>query len=594
MAKLKHLWLAFVLLTLCKGVGAQTVYPVRYTVADSATQEASFLKKDFTDRQAAMQYVAELPQILQTKGYVTASIDSARFDSLSAQVALFLGRPYQWATVITAPEDADILEAVRWNTQALSGAAMNFAQLEGWKVKILDYLEEWGHPFARVSLDSIELEEAKMSAKLSIYRGPLYHIDSIRVYGDVKIDNRFLQRYLDIPNGSIYNKKKLQAISSRMAALSYVQEAQSSNLTLLGTGSVLNLYLKPRRSSQVNVLVGFLPNSDATAEKKFLVTGEANVLLRNALGAGETIGLNWQQLQVQSPRLNLLYDHPYIFQSPFGLNFTFDMFRKDTAFLNVAMKLGAVYNLSATRSATVFLQRRSTIVNGINTVQVQQSKRLPTDGDVSSLNLGLTYEINTTNYRFNPRQGMEWTLTASAGTKKLKRNNAILELKDPSNPDFDYARLYDTVKMKSYQFRLQGAVAKYFPLGRQSAFKTGLQGGIFQSENIFRNETFQIGGYRLLRGFDEESQFVSQYAVATGEYRYLVGANSAFFAFVDGGWARHPLAQAESYTYVSTGLGLSFETKAGIFNLVWAIGKRSDAELNLRQSKIHLGFVNYF
>lgn len=594
MAKLKHLWLAFVLLTLCKGVEAQSVYPVRYTIADSAAQDTAFLKKDFADRQAAMQYVAELPKLLQSKGYVTASIDSARFDSLSAQVALFLGQPYQWATVATAPEDAALLEAVRWNTQSFSGAPMNFAQLEGWKVKILDYLEETGHPFARVSLDSIQLEANKMSARLNIYRGPLYHIDSIRVYGDVKIDNRFLQRYLDIPNGSIYNKKKLQAISSRMAALSYVQEAQSSNLTLLGNGSVLNLYLKPRRSSQVNVLVGFLPNSDATAEKKFLVTGEANVLLRNALSAGETIGLNWQQLQVQSPRLNLLYDHPYIFQSPFGLNFTFDMFRKDTAFLNVAMRLGAVYNLSATKAATFFLQRRSTIVNGINTVQVQQSKRLPTDGDVSSLNLGLTYEVNTTNYRFNPRQGLEWTLTASAGTKKLKRNNAILELKDPSNPDFDYARLYDTVKMKSYQFRVHGAIAKYFPLGRQSAFKTGLQGGIFESESIFRNETFQIGGYRLLRGFDEESQFVSQYAVATGEYRYLVGANSAFFLFVDGGWAKHPLAANESYTYVSTGLGLSFETKAGIFNLVWAIGKRSDAELNLRQSKVHLGFVNYF
>ena len=592
MAKLKHL--AFALLLMCKWAAGQTIYPVHYTVADSATAATHLLQNAFADRQAAMQYVAQLPSFLQGKGYVTAAIDSARFDSLSAQVALFMGQPYQWAKVVTAPQDADLLEAVRWNTAALSGAPMNFSLLEGWKVKILDYLEETGHPFARVSLDSFGLEEAKISARLNIYRGPLYHIDSIRVYGDVKIDNRFLQRYLDIPNGSIYNKKKLQAISSRMAALTYLQEAQSSNLTLLGTGSVLNLYLKPRRSSQVNVLVGFLPNSDATAEKKFLVTGEANVLLRNALGAGETIGLNWQQLQVQSPRLHLLYDHPYIFQSPFGLNFQFDMLRKDTAFLNVAMKLGAVYNISATRAATIFLQRRSTIVNGINTVQVQQTKRLPTDGDVSSLNLGITYEVNTTNYRFNPRQGTEWTITASAGTKKLKQNNAILELKDPFDPAFDYARLYDTVKMKDYQFRLQGAVAKYFPLGRQSAFKTALQGGIFQSESIFRNETFQIGGYKLLRGFDEESQFVSQYAVATGEYRYLVGANSAFFAFVDGGWARHPLAQNESYTYLSTGLGLSFETKAGIFNLVWAIGKRSDAELNLRQSKIHLGFVNYF
>jgi hemolysin activation/secretion protein len=83
--------------------------------------------------------------------------------------------------------------------------------------------------------------------------------------------------------------------------------------------------------------------------------------------------------------------------------------------------------------------------------------------------------------------------------------------------------------------------------------------------------------------------------VPSVEYRYLIGLNSYFLAFVDGGWARHPLeADAKNHTYIGTGAGLSFETKAGIFNIVWAIGKRNDTELNLRQSKIHLGFVNYF
>jgi hypothetical protein len=49
-----------------------------------------------------------------------------------------------------------------------------------------------------------------------------------------------------------------------------------------------------------------------------------------------------------------------------------------------------------------------------------------------------------------------------------------------------------------------------------------------------------------------------------------------------------------SYTYFGTGLGLAFESKVGIFNLAWAVGKRSDAEFNLRQSKIHFGFLNFF
>ena len=105
---------------------------------------------------------------------------------------------------------------------------------------------------------------------------------------------------------------------------------------------------------------------------------------------------------------------------------------------------------------------------------------------------------------------------------------------------------------------------------------------------------FQIGGYKLLRGFDEESQFLSRYAIGTVEYRYLIGLNSAFFGFLDGGYGKGIGGTEPNYSYLGTGLGLSFETKAGIIQIAWAIGKRNDLEFNLRQSKVHLGFASYF
>lgn len=588
MAKLKHLILVFTVLT----ITAHAQYPVQYLAADSAAG-GPVLQASFPTRSDAIGYVSRLSELFQNLGFVTASVDSTRFDSTLGMVYYYLGKRYRWARIRTAPSDLPLLEAVRWNSRLVEGGPMNFQLVEALQQRVLNYMEEHGHPFAKIYLDSFEMEGEEVSALLRIVRGPLYTIDSIRVYGNAKIDNQFLQRYLDIRNKSIYNLKKLEQVSRRIAGLSYVQEERASNLSMLGTGSVLNLYLKQKKSSQVNVLVGFLPNSDATSSKKFLITGDANILLRNALGAGETIGLNWQQLQVSSPRLNLLYQHPFIFRSSVGLNFTFDMFRKDTTFLNVSMKLGAAYTVDEQQSAVIFLQRQQTIVNGVNTNYVRQFKQLPRDADVTATNLGVTYERYTTDYRFNPRRGTELSVTTAAGTKKLKKNNQVLELKDPLNPDFDFEKLYDTVKLGTYQFRISGLAAKYFPLGRNSTFKGGVQAGLFNSGNIFRNELFQIGGYRLLRGFDEESQYVSQYAVATAEYRYLFGPMSYFFGFVDGGWAKHELEQRR-HSYVGTGLGMALETRAGIFNIVWALGKRDDTELNLRQSKIHLGFVNYF
>jgi len=122
-----------------------------------------------------------------------------------------------------------------------------------------------------------------------------------------------------------------------------------------------------------------------------------------------------------------------------------------------------------------------------------------------------------------------------------------------------------------------------------------LSGGWFQSPNVFRNELFQIGGYKLLRGFDEESIFCSAYGVASAEYRYLLSRNSYLFSFVDFGIANNNSQQAKTNNnFLGAGLGMAFETKAGIFNISYAAGKRDDQKFNLRQSKINLGYVNYF
>jgi outer membrane protein assembly factor BamA len=329
-------------------LSAQNSYQLKFSSVD---RDTVYLKKElgletvFTSRILCVEFVNKLPGLLQTKGYVTASIDKVRFDSLSATVELYLGLKYRWAEIITSKADETLLLEAGWRSSSFRDRQMDFKQFQLFQERILNDLENKGHPFAKVFLDSIVLKEDAITARLQVQKGPLYKIDSIRVYGDLKISNFFLQRYLDISNNSIYNKEKLQRIGKKISELSFAEEERPSNLSLLGTGSVLNLYLKQKRSSQINVLLGFLPNNDQLTTKKLLVTGEANIHLRNSLGAGESLGLNWQQIQVNSPRLNIYYRQPYILNSNFGIDFNFDMFRKDTTFLNVNLQLGTQYML---------------------------------------------------------------------------------------------------------------------------------------------------------------------------------------------------------------------------------------------------------
>ena len=567
---------------------------INYTGKDSSfNPQALKLQTAFASQVQCMNYIAKLPGLLHLNGYPAASVDSVFYDSTFASAQLFVGtRPYL-VRLRTDGIDQKVLDISGFDDKDLINQPVNMAQLETIKQRIIDYYENNGFPFAAVSLDSITLTAASMNASLKVNKGPLYHIDSIRVKGKVKISNSFLQRYLGITNGSVYDKDKLDQVSMRLLELPYLEEQQPSELTMLGTGSILDVYLAAKKSSQVNFLVGVLPANSQT--NKLQLTGDVNLNLRNSLGTGETILVNWQQLQVSSPRLNLGYQQPYIFKTAFGLDFGFDLFKKDSTFLQLNAQLGIQYLLSARQSGKIFIQSQNSFLlgSGVDTNLVKFTRQLPPNIDVKAVNIGLDYELNTTNYRFNPKKGSELRLISSVGIKTISPNNEILALTDPS---FDFRSLYDSIKLRTYQLRARVMAAHYFPAGKRSVLKTVFNGGIYGSQHVFRNELFQIGGYKLLRGFDEESIYATRYGVFTVEYRNLIGLNSYLFTFVDGGWVKNKYQTIDvSNSFISAGLGLVFETRAGLLNISFAVGKRNDARLDLRQSsKIHFGYVNYF
>jgi outer membrane protein assembly factor BamA len=554
------------------------------------------LQTSFTNKEQCIDYIFKLPGIFTAKGYPSASIDSIYSDPASTHINLYLGEQYKWIEIKTDSIDNKLLTETGWNKKIYQDKKMDFSQLQNQQAKILNYYETRGYPFAAIKLDSIKIDHDKIRGQLKIDKGPLYLIDSIRIYGKVKIKNLFLQRYLGIEKRSVYNKNKLQNISKKLLELPYLQEQQRWDLNMLGSGSVLNLYLQPKRSSQIDFLVGFLPGNAQTG--KLQVTADVNLNLKNALGSGESILLNWQQLQKQSPRLNIGYQHPYIFNSPFGIGLGFSLLKRDSSYLQINGQLGLLYVLSANQSGKIFIQNQRTYLlsGGFDTNQIKITKRLPSNIDVSANSVGIDYEWLNTNYIYNPRQGNELRVTTAIGLKKITKNNEIANLKDAAAPLFNFNSLYDSFKLNTYQLRVSLIAAHYFPMGKKNTLKAELNAGIFQSHDIFRNELFQLGGSKLLRGFDEESIYASQYGIFTAEYRILTGINSYLFGFTDIGLTKTNF-QKTNFTnnFISTGLGLSFETKFGILNVSYAIGKRNDVKFDLQgASKIHFGYINYF
>ena len=600
---IKFLKSLFILITLSitqfssiaqKNTTEKTDYNLVVHYKDSIKEPVPILlKAKFSSLDQANNYINSLTKLFADKGYLVSSVDSVWYLQNNVHIDFYVGKKYNWVQLRTNNIDKSLLSKVGYAAKNFAEKPLNISEVDLLKERLLTYYENEGFPFAAVYLDSIAINDDKISAALMVNQGLVYRIDSISNYGKLKLNTKFLQQYLNIINGSVYKREKLKEVDKRMLELPYAQTEHPSSLNMLGSGSILNLYVNNKKSSEVSAILGFLPDANNTG--KLQVTGDINLDLKNVFGAGESLLLKYQALQPKSPRLNLGYEKPYFLKSPFGLGFLFELFKKDSSFLQVNAQLGLQLNLTNKQSGKILVQWQTAnlLQGGIDTNAIKFTKKLPTNIDVKSVNVGVAYEFRNTNYRFNPLTGSDVSITAFSGIKNIQKNNDILALKTTG---FNYDRLYDSVKLKNYQLRIKITAAHYFKIAKSSTFKTALNTGIYSSPAIFRNEVFQIGGYRLLRGFDEESIYATRYAVFSAEYRSLLSLNSYLFAFVDVGatQAKYQSINTQNF-FTGAGLGIVYETKAGLLNLSLALGKRNDVPFNIRQaSKIHFGYVNYF
>ena len=555
--------------------------------------EGVALQTTFVNEAEARKFLAKLPEQMQAKGYALFSIDSIWKELNILRSKIYVGTRYNWLSLTPVAVDAPALEGSGYNIAPFNKKIFKLSEWQTLQQRLLTYYENNGYPFAKVYLDSVQIINQSISAQLKVDKGVLYHLDSMRIIGKLKISRKFLQHYLDIDNGSLYNKQLLTKVDKKMKELPYAKLLQPSDISMLGSGSILNIYADDKKNSQVNFLIGLLPAT--TASDKLQITGDVNLNLNNVFEQGENILLKWQLLQPKSPRLNLGFSQPYLFNSPFGFNFLFNLFKKDSSYLQLDAQIGTGFQLKNNQKGNLFVQfqNNSLLAGAVDTNAIKLLKRLPQNIDVKAVNAGLEYSFNRTDYVLNPRKGSLLNLKSILGVKNIKPNNDILNLKDAG---FDYSSLYDSIKSKTYQVRLQSTIAHFIKAGKTSTLKLGSDAGLYYSPTIFRNELFQIGGYKLLRGFDEESIYANRYAVFTLEFRQLLSLNSYLYTFTDAGFVQNKWQQQNSQNqFLSLGLGISFETKAGLLNLSLAAGKRNDVKFNIREAaKIHFGYINYF
>jgi outer membrane protein assembly factor BamA len=535
---------------------------------------------------------ANIVKSLQSKGHLTASLDTLQGGDTLRQ--LYLGPAYQW--VQFRPADAVAmrwLAATRLDRQLVAGKPLRPEILVRAQERMLAEGENHGYPFARIWLDSLQLDSAgHAQAVLRVLPGPQFTFAALRTNGEVRLPKSFLARYLGIREGEAYSRAQVLAIKP------YLEQYASPTVKFAGGQATINLWLKKKRAGRFDFIVGLLPqpNADNTSTS-LLLTGSLNALLLNSLGQGERIAVELERLRPETQKLDLQVGFPYIAGTPFGAEGRLSIFRRDSTWIDAQGSVGASYLLPRANKVSFFVENRSSFLQRIDSVRIVGSKQLPANLDFRQNGLGIELDMANLDYRFNPRKGYWVHLRLLAARHTIERNAEIEQLTDPSDKTFRFSALYDSLQLRTYRIRPDVRLEYFVPFAGRFTFLLRLRGGgIFSTTPVAQNEQYRLGGNKLLRGFDEESLFATRWAVATSEARLIIGPNSHIAVFADGGYIENITARTRVFQRpLGLGAGINFETGAGVFGISAAVGRPNPGDgLDLRAAKIHIGFVSLF
>ncbi len=583
MFKLKHKGLTVILFLSCLfHLQAQKKLFLKIVNIDSASSK-DFKIPDYNKVFLAPKLrLAELQKLVETihnESYLTATVDSMTEDSVLLTAFLKTGDPYKWAYIRKGNVEEVALNLSGFHEKIFTNKPFYFTAASNFMNRILSYYENTGYPFSQLKLDSISINGNTISAALNVDKKSSETIDSIVIRGNLKISPKYLYGYLGIKPGDFYDESKVAAISSRLNALPFLTETKPMQVIFIHDKVKILLYISKKNANQFNGILGVLPNENGNVT----ITGDVSLQLQNSFHRADEIIFHWQHVQPLTENLTINFSYPYLFQTPIGLDENFQLFKQDTTYLKLDNKIGLKYLFIGDNYLEVYYESIATSL--LSTSGLENIITLPPYTDATIDLYGIEYRARKLDYIYNPRRGYEFLGSVAVGTKNIRENSAI-------NPS-----VYEGLQLNSIEYQATLKTDYYFPVATRAAIKFGVNGGYIQGPSLLLNDLFRIGGLEVLRGFNEQSIYVSQYAVGTVELHYLLEQNSFLFLFYDQGWCRETLPSFIQYfddTPSGYGAGMNFQTKAGIFSLAYALGNAKGNPLNFGTGKITFGIVNYF
>ena len=527
------------------------------------------IKTEFKDSAKAHVYLKKLRNSAVEQGYLLASLDTLIFSENACLVDFYIGEKFHKVYLSISHEDLNYIKKEgKFREKIILKQAFRAEELGSFMNEVHRTLLMDGYPFAKVMLSNIVIDGHSATAKLSLEINQRLKWKEIHIKGDTAVSESFLSSLLQVKIGDWYDETVLEKASQRIQQVTFLSEIKPCEVLFTREGVELFVYLKSKPLSSINGFLGLQPNP---AQNNYFLTGELALKLLNVLKSGEKMDLKWQNVQSQTQQLNVQTNFPFLFKSPFGVDGKFNLYKRDSTFLDLKGKFAIQYYLRGGNFVSFYFERNaSSLLSGAaNNVSFTGLS------NIKSNNYGIGLTKRNIDYLSNPQRGFSIEISSSVGQRQSQKT-------DTSDV------------LRTLVFKGDSDLEFYLPLAKRHILRFANHTSFISTPEIYQNELFRFGGLNTQRGFNEQEIFASTYTTFSIEYRFLLDQNSRAFLFFDQSFYER---NSVSYLFDSPygfGAGFSFATAIGVFSIQYALGSQQNNPILFKNGKIHFGYIAYF
>jgi len=562
--------LAFALFFLAGGLicQAQNAFWIKWTSEDRVRYAdwAAFGSKIDVER-----YIDSIQHSFQLEGYLEVFANEKEIAKDSLQVSFLLGDKYFWRSISPGNVPSEFFEDFDPLTQEYISAS-------NWMRNVIREAENKGFPFAQVKLDSIHRNGNELSAVFNYDSGPLIRWDSVKVAGDTRTQERYLQHITGIRPGMPFSQKQLDEANQALSRSPYFVQMQPPVIDFQIKKAQPTFTLRDRNTNMLDGIIGLLPNANEPG--RMLITGQLDLELYHLGGKGRDVAVHWQRLNVETQSLDISAKESFLFNSPLDISVGFSLLKQDSTFLNRNLSLDFGYHLTQDSYLRFFTRRQFS--NVLDTQAYGDVTELPDVADYRWNQYGLGWTWNKLDSPYFPRRGFKVSSEVALGNKRILENTGF--------PPEVYANL----DLNSPQYLGKGEIEKHIFIRPTWGMWFRGSAGFTQNQNLLLNDLFRLGGLKSIRGFNENFFFARSYAYLTMEQRLFFGENSFLMVFADLGILENPYFAQSIDNPVSFGAGINLDTGSGVFRFIYGVGKSNLQPLQFSYSRIHFGYLARF